>query len=160
MSKNHDQNNTSQPFAPRDWLSAIRDILGDPFILNLFRIDIRSFQRWTAKRPHASEDSIRENYLEKHDTVLIKLMRDGYVDIAQAIVAHHAGIVGCILTPIQINNPDKSSIEDEMLDDYPALVALHAAIRDKMPLDEIRHRAEIAKREIDETVETAVEIKS
>jgi len=153
MSRHLDKITTTQPFSPRDFLSTVRDILGDSFVLNLFRVDIRAYQRWTAKKHHVAAESYRENYIEKHDVILGRLMKDGYEDIARAIVAHHAEIVDCVLTPIKTITPDKNNIKDEMLDDYPCITDLHEAIRKNMDIDEIRYRVEAAKREIDETVE-------
>ncbi len=140
------------PFTPRNWLSSIREIFGDSYIIKLFHIEIRTFQRWTAKRPYVSEESIRENYIEKHDHILQRLMSEGYTDIARAIVAHHAEITGCTIIPISEVSPDKTNLHEEMLDDYPAVTKLHAAILNSSPIDEVRHLSQMAKQELDETV--------
>lgn len=141
------------PFTPRNWLASIREIFGDSYIIKLFHIEIRTFQRWTAKRPYVSEESIRENYIEKHDQILKRLMSEGYTDIARAIVAHHGEITGCTINPITEVSPDKTDLCEEMLDDYPAVTKLHAAILNNATIDEVRHLSQMAKQELDETVE-------
>lgn len=145
------------PFAPRDWLSAVKDIFGDSYILKLFKIDMRTYHKWIAKAPYVSDESVRGNYIEKHDIILQRLMSDGYDEIAQAIVAHHANLVGCDLVRVRRTVvPDRDNVEDEMLDDYPALTEFHRAIRKGADIDTIIALKNSVIDELDETLELIV----
>lgn len=133
-------------------MSACRDLVGDCWMIKLFKVGPRSLQRWVALRPYVDEDSIRENYLEKHETLLNKLMGlPGGGDVARAIVSRHAHLVGCELTCTTPAEPDKPTVEGECLDDYPALVAFHQSIQAGQSYEEIRYHWQQAKRELDET---------
>lgn len=152
MSKT-DKTTDIPPAAPRKWLATVRDIIGPDFISNLFGITDRSVIRWISLPEYTSEDSIRVNYLEKHETILSRLVNDGYKNIARAIVSRHAGLVGCSLVPTGAPTPDKDTIEEEMLDDYPVLVKLHQAIQNKKDMDTVAYLANEFIAEIYETVE-------
>jgi hypothetical protein len=141
------------PAHPRQWLATVRDIVGINYMANLFGVSLRTVTRWIAQRPYVSEDSIRENPLEHFETLLCRLMGDGYPGIARAIVGRHADLTGCRLVKIERAQPDKTLMEAEMLDDYPALVHFHDAIQQGMGLDTVRHLAEKAMEQIEETLE-------
>jgi len=63
------------PLTPHEFVSAFRDLVGDTYLIKLFNLSVhnkngrRSLNRWTAKRPYVDEDSIRENWIEKHEKV-------------------------------------------------------------------------------------------
>jgi hypothetical protein len=141
------------PAHPRLWLAMVRDILGINYMANLFGVNGRTVTRWIAQRPYVSEDSIRENPLEHFETLLCRLMGDGYHDIARVIVARHADLTGCRLTKYDPAKPDKTLMEAEMLDDYPALVKFHDAIQKGKCLDNVRYFAQKATEQIEETLE-------
>lgn len=139
------------PTSPRSWLAAVRNIVGKDYFKSLFCIQDRTATRWIAQRPYVAEESVRSNYLENHETLLTRLMDDGYETIARAIVAHHAHLVGCELVRSTASVPDRDTIEDEMLDDYPALTEYHRAIRTGSSIDAI---IELKNRVIDELNQT------
>lgn len=141
------------PAHPRQWLATVRDIVGINYMANLFGVSLRTVTRWIAQRPYVAEDSIRENPLEHFETLLCRLMGDGYHDIARAIVARHADLTGCRLVKTEPAQPDKTLMEAEMLDDYPMLVRFHDAITQGMNLDTVRHLAEKTMEQIEETLE-------
>ncbi len=141
------------PAHPRQWLATVRDIVGINYMANLFGVSLRTVTRWIAQRPYVSEDSIRENPLEHFETLLTRLMGDGYTDIARSIVSRHADLTGCHLVPNARPKPDRNLMEAEMLDDFPPVVKLHAAIQQGMSLDTVRHLSEKAVDEIEQTVE-------
>lgn len=145
-------NITSPPSSPRQWLSAVRDILGHNFFANLFGVSFRTVTRWIAQRPYVAEGSIRENYLEHHETLLNKLMNDGYHDLARSIVSRHADLVGCRMVANDTETPDKADIASEMLDDYPALVRFHESIQSSQDINTVINNARITIDEINETV--------
>jgi hypothetical protein len=131
----------------------VRDIVGINYMASLFGVSLRTVTRWIAQRPYVAEDSIRENPLEHFETLLNRLMGDGYPDIARAIVSRHADLTGCHLIRNEHPKPDKDQMEAEMLDDYPALVKFHDAIQKNMDMDAVLHYARGVTEEIEETVE-------
>lgn len=141
------------PAHPRFWLAMVRDILGINYMANLFGVNGRTVTRWIAQRPYVSEESVRENPLEHFETLLTRLMGDGYTDIARSIVSRHADLTGCHLVPNARPKPGRNLMEAEMLDDFPPVVKLHAAIQQGMSLDTVRHLSEKAVDEIEQTVE-------
>ncbi|MBW2342475.1 MAG: hypothetical protein JRF53_00420 [Deltaproteobacteria bacterium] len=152
-------NKKTPPLTPRGFISAFRDLVGDTYLIKLFGLSPhknsgpRSLCRWTAKRPYVDEDSIRENWIEKHEKVLKRLLQEpGGLEIARALVARHAYIVGCELSVKTEILPDKATMEDECLDDYPAITRFHESIRDINPVPRVRHLWTEAKRELDETL--------
>lgn len=153
------------PLTPREFISEFRDLVGDTYLVKLFNLSVhadsgrRSLNRWTAKLPYVDEDSIRENWIEKHEKILKRLtIEPGGLEIARSLVARHADIVDCELVSKTTPNPDKTTIEEECLDDYPGMVKFHEAIRGKASIAAVKHLLAKAKRELDETL-TLYEIK-
>lgn len=141
------------PLTPREFISAARDLLGDTFLIKLFKVTRRSLDRWAANWRYVDEDSIRENWIEKHEKVLKYLLKEpGGLEIARALVARHAEIVGCELAVKTGILPDKTTMEAECLDDYPAITGFHESIRNMEPIPRVRHLWAEAKRELDETI--------
>ncbi len=147
------ENQNIPPLEARMFLRACTRILGLTYMHNLFRISERAFCMWRSDKSVVSSDSIRENYIEKHEELLSKLMNepDGAI-IARAIVAKHANMTGCEIVIKQKVVPDKRTIEQECLDDYPALTKLHKVIGEEQKPDVVEYFGDKAKREIDETV--------
>lgn len=142
---------TSQGQIPlKSWqvMKSCRRILGDSFMQGLFRRGICQLQRWSTD-PDFSE--VDRNPLDHYETMLRRLMELGREDVARAAVDRQAHIVGCELVCTQEVLPDHQGVEAECLDDYPALVAFHHAIRVGEPPESVRHFWQSAKREIDET---------
>jgi len=147
------ENKKTPPLEPREFISAARHLLTDTFFIKLFKVGPRSLNRWTAKWRYVDEDSIRENWIEKHEKVIEHLlMEPGGMAMARALVARHAHIVGCELAVRAEIVPDKITMEEECLDDYPAITAFHESIRDKEPVPAVRYLWMEAKREMDETL--------
>lgn len=153
------ENKKTPPLTPREFISAFRDLVGDTYLIKLFNLSVhnnngrRSLNRWTAKRPYVDEDSIRENWIEKHEKVLKRLMQEpGGVEMARALVTRHADLVGCELAIKTKILPDKCTMEAECLDDYPAVTGFHESIRNKESIPMVRHLWSEAKRELDETI--------
>ena len=156
---------TKNPLSPREFISAFRDLVGDTYLIKLFRLSPRfdsgrrSLNRWTARLPYVDEDSIRENWIEKHEKVLKRIIIEpGGLEIARSLVSRHADIVDCELVSKTTPNPDKTTIDEECLDDYPGMVNFHQAIREQKPLIQVKDLLSKAKRELDETL-TIYEIK-
>lgn len=147
------QDETTRELTPREFISACRDLAGDTYLVKLFGVGPRSIQRWVAQRPYVDEDSVRENPVEKIEVLLRKIMTvPGGPEVARSIVSRLAGIAGCSLDGACCALPDKGSIEAECLDDYPALVAFHDAIREGRSARAVVLRHMDARRELDETL--------
>jgi uncharacterized membrane protein YkvA (DUF1232 family) len=127
-----------------------RRILGEPFMTTLFSRGSRQIYRWSAD-PDVTNDSER-NPLDRMTTILQRLHERGRTDVAIAALTIMVNAIGYEISPIDSAIPDKATLEEEMLDDYPALTMFHAKIRENAPIECIRHYAHLAKRGIDETV--------
>ncbi len=117
---------TAIPFDSREYLSACRDLIGDTYLINLFKVQTRTLQRWTAKPGYVDEESIRQNPIEKFERTLLRMMREAGGDkIARAIVARLAEMVDCELRCRDEVVPDKDSLPAEMHSDWLSLAELH-----------------------------------
>lgn len=144
----------AQSMTARQFLMACTTLLGSKYMHKLYNVSKRCFYTWIADKKYVGGDSsIRENYIEKHEELLKELMTDpDGIEIARALTARHASLTGCEIIVKDIITPDKETIEQECLDDYPALTRLHTAISDKKSHDLIEHLGRRVKQEIDETV--------
>ena len=142
------------PLTARQFLKACSKIFGISFMLNFFKISERTFAMWRADKGYVDETSVRTNYIEKHEELLRLLMEepDGEF-IARSIVSKHANIVGSEINIKSPVIPDKESMEEECLDDYPPITKLHNAIRTKLDPAVIEFLGDEARKEIDETVQ-------
>ena len=138
---------------PRQFLKACNRVFGLSFMIKFFNVSERTYAAWRSNPINVDENSIRTNYLEKHEQLLELLMEelDG-AEIAKGIVTKHANIVGCDLSEISYPTPDKATIEEECLDDYPILVRFHTAIRNKEALAVVEYLGSESRKEISETV--------
>lgn len=121
--------------------------LGKSVLTTLFKKSCRQIDRWSCD-PDFSE-SAQRNPMDKYETLLTKLMDRGVLDIARAAVDRQARIVGCELKCVDVS-PDKATIEEELLDNLPALAEYQEAARTKQPLGVIRQAAMALIREIHE----------
>ena len=94
----------NDPITPREFISSFRDMVGDAYLIKLFKLSThpesgrRSLNHWTAQLPYVDEDSIRENWIEKHERLMKRLMlQPGGLDIVRDLVARHADMVDCDL---------------------------------------------------------------
>jgi hypothetical protein len=142
------------PLTARQFLRACTRLFGLRFMYKFFNISERTFCTWRSDKKYVSPDSIRRNYLEQHEELLKVLMEDpDGVEIARALTARHASITGCEIVIKAIISPDKNSIEEECLDDYPPLTRLHSAITLNKDIDAVEFLAGKAKQEIDQTIQ-------
>ncbi|MBI9092588.1 MAG: hypothetical protein JEZ12_25510 [Desulfobacterium sp.] len=148
------------PLDTRQFLKACNRVFGHSFMIKFFNVSERTYASWRSNRATANEKSIRTNYLEKHEMLLELLMEepDGE-ELARGIVTKHANIVGCDLSENRPVEPDKATIEEECLDDYPIMVRLHTAIRDEEDMPVVDYLGSESRKEISETVEKYRQIK-
>ena len=144
---------SAPPVNHREWLSNVRDLLGDTYLKGLFGISVRTLQRWVAKWPHVGEDSVRKNFIDRIEELLRRLGNEpGGIDYARAIVSRFAHLVGCEIRVKETVTPDKATIEEECLDDYPAVMKLHEAVRAERELPVVEDCGDAARLEIEETL--------
>ena len=141
------------PANPRKWLAEVKDILGDTYLTKLLKVSPRSVYRYIAQTPYVDEENVRQNYLEKHELILTRLINDGYDDMSRSIVSRHADIVGCSLIPRDTPTPDKSTLEAECLDDLHPLVLFHQSMLAGDDIDTVRQLSEQVHREVEESLE-------
>ncbi len=108
---------------------------GKGYLSKLFGVTSRQIERWSCD-PDFSESSQR-NPIDKIETMLSRLVELGRKDVARGIIDRQAKILGCLLSCSDAV-PDKSTLPDELLDDYPAIVEFHNSIREKKDIQKIR----------------------
>ncbi len=129
-----------------------RRILGDTFLTTLYNRGSRQIYRWSSDPDFTSPEGFERNPLDRMKILLHRLHERGRSDIALAALSFLSKAIDCQVHPIPIITPDKATIEAEMLDDYPAILRLHEAIRDSEPDEAVTHHCLEAKRELDETL--------
>jgi hypothetical protein len=129
-----------------------RRLLGMAAMLNLFGNSQTQLYRWS-RCPLTTADTER-NPLDRLQVMFREMAAAG--DEATVLSALHAlaeALPGARVVLDGRSCPDQPTIEGELLDDYPVLVELHAAIRDGRPVRTVRTLAAQVRREIDETVQ-------
>ncbi|MFH1984803.1 MAG: hypothetical protein ABIL58_23425 [Pseudomonadota bacterium] len=103
----------------------------------------RQIHRW-ASDP-ATTASHQHNPVDRYESLLKKLMERGAVDVARSVVARQIRIV----RPHDMPEPGCDTIAEECLDDYPAVLAYHDALRDpSASREEVDHAMEQAITEL------------
>jgi len=123
------------PVATWQFYNACKVNLRMETLTKLFKISPRQVARWACD-PDYTESSQR-NPMDRYEVLLKKLMEMGSEDIARAAVDRQARIVGCELKSSCVV-PDKGNIQDELLDNLPAMAAYQDAIITKQPIEKIR----------------------
>ncbi len=109
-----DRKPSRPPFSTWEFFSACIHYLGKAALTSLYQRGERQIERWSAN-PDTSES--QRNPIDRYEVLLKKLMEEGHKDIAQTVVARQADIVGCILTDKDYPEPDKETLELELIDD-------------------------------------------
>lgn len=126
---------TGTPLDARQFLAFVVNRLGVGTVQRILRphgepIDERTLYRWTSDPRHASSpESIRKNPIERVKALLEEAMLFGHRIEAQALVAWLADAVDADVDPRETSVPDHEDVRDEILDDYPAMVAFHEQVR-------------------------------
>lgn len=142
---------TGTPIDPWQWFSGVIYHLGKSSVLKIWNVAERTLERWSADKDFT--ESVTKNPLVKLEITLEKLMERGKVEFARSAVDSLARIVGCTLREINLVS-DKKTIEEELLDNIPALARYQEIARPsaKRPVAEIRAAAQALVREIEEDV--------
>lgn len=123
-----DRKPTSPPLATWEFFSACVHYLGKKTLTALFQRGERQIERWSADP--AAADSHRRNPVDRYELLLRKLVDDGHRDLARSAVARQAHLVGCELRDKEFPDPDKASVELEIIDDLPLKARYDAVLLD------------------------------
>jgi len=129
-----------------------RKVLGDSFLVSLYNRGMRQIYRWSADPDFTSKVGYERNPLDRIKTLLVRLTEIGRTDVAVSGLSILAHAIDYEVTPINSPLPDQQTVEAEMLDDYPALLKFHEAIRQGAPIEEIRLYLWAAKIDLDGTM--------
>lgn len=132
--------NTHETIPVETWqfYAALKKILGKNKLTTFFSVSPRQIDRWSCDPDYSA--SARRNPMDRYEGLLKKLMELGREDIARAAVDRQARIVACSL----ISNsavPDKLTLQEELLDNLPALANYQEAQINREPPAVIRQAA-------------------
>ena len=138
------------PFRTWEYYQAAFEVLGDVFLRKVFGRSYTQICRYR-RNPDFCAD-VEANPLDREMIIARALVNAGHQDVAIQMVAMLAEVVDCEVIRRPDSAPDKATVEEECLDDYPALLSFHEAVR-KSSTDQ--HAAAFllrcAKQELDET---------
>ena len=139
----------TRPFKTWQFYHFIKKTFGKSFLTSLYKVSPRQVDRWSCDP--AFSESAQQNGIDKYNVMLKSAMDIGEARAARCAVRRQARIVECFLTPMGDSEPDKSTLSDEMLDDFPAVVRLHDAIRNREDEIIVRDLLSEAKEELNQT---------
>lgn len=146
--------NDLPPLKTWQFYNACKEILTETFLENLYKRGQRQIYRWCAN-PDATSDHQR-NPLDRMKALFRSLAEVGRKDVAIIALRDLANTIGYEVNPKNVVIPDGDTIEDECLDDYPALQKFHEVARNGSDHFTLHHCYQEAKREIDETFAKAI----
>ncbi|MBC2741576.1 MAG: hypothetical protein HGJ93_00625 [Desulfosarcina sp.] len=129
--------------------------LGISHLQKLFKRSQTQIYRW-ARDPATGVD-VEKNPIDRLMHLLREMDERGKTDVVVGVLDILVNSVGYDIVRRRDVVPDGETLEDELLDDYPAVVNFHNAIRLCERRNVIQHLCEAAKREIQETYVKAVE---
>ncbi|GAB6178571.1 hypothetical protein JCM16814_34620 [Desulfobaculum senezii] len=135
---------------PWEMMRAAKDALGMSALNRIFMTGDKTLYK-QMRNPDFGGESHRP-VIQRVRMVLHDLDNAGASELARAMLNYIAVPLGVHVVPNASATPDKDNMQDECLDDYPCLVALHDAIRSGQGVRAIESLAEEVKREVDETV--------
>lgn len=130
---------------------SLKKIFGRNYLTDLYKKSPRQMDRWACDPDYTAQP--QQNPIDKYERNLLDLMEIGKERIARGCVDRQVRIVGCTMrdsSPVS----DKSTIEEELLDNLPALAEYQEVARPdaNQPLSIIREKAQALIREIEEDV--------
>ena len=138
------------PFNTWQFFSGCIYHLGKTTMNKLYQVGERTIERWSADP--ATTATSKRNPLDRYEDLLSMLMERGKKDVARTAVGRQAAIVGCELNVVGLGvKPDKETVEEECLDDYPVVIEFHDSIRRKARPEEVVKLCKAAERELEET---------
>jgi len=143
------------PLTTWQFFHACRVVLGKSFLQKVFKRSLRQIYRWSANPQFCEE--VERNPIDCLKIVIDRLKEIGRDDIAYAGLQILADSIDCDLVPRSHPLPDKKTLQDECLDDYPAVVDFHNSIKEGDPPELVRHNLRRAVEELEETWEKYIE---
>lgn len=126
-----------------------RNLIGATELQKIFQRGQTQINRYCSSP--ITEDHQR-NPLDRMHLMFASLCECGGEEIVKAAVNHLAEIINCRVIELEDIKPDKSTVEEECLDDYPEKVALDSLIVANEHPEKVRRQGERTCREIMETV--------
>ena len=126
-----------------------REALGATCMQKIFSRGQSQINRYCSSPQH--EDHQR-NPLDRLHLLFSKLEEEGEKELVIAALNHLCGSIGYRVKEQQVIIPDKATVEEECLDDYPEKVELDRLIAINAAPELVRRQGEHTCREIMETV--------
>jgi hypothetical protein len=124
-------NTDSTPFETWQFFAAAKKIMGMSALQVLYQRSHRQIDRWACDPDFTA--SSEKNPLDRIEAMLTRMTELGKTHVAVAAADRMAAICGMRLVPDNTPEPDAGTLADELLDDYPAVVNFHSAIRERQP---------------------------
>ncbi|MFW5499087.1 MULTISPECIES: hypothetical protein [unclassified Maridesulfovibrio] len=137
--------------ATKTWemMQCSREALGATCMQKIFSRGQSQINRYCSSPQH--EDHQR-NPLDRLHLLFSKLEEEGEKELVIAALNHLCGSIGYRVKEQQVIIPDKATVEEECLDDYPEKVELDRLIAINAAPELVRRQGEHTCREIMETV--------
>ncbi|MFK4765452.1 hypothetical protein ACI3L3_11850 [Desulfobaculum sp. SPO524] len=135
---------------PWEMMREAKDALGIAALQRIYVVGVKSLYKQMKNPDYAGET--HKPVIQRVRMMLHDLNNAGASELARAMLNYMAVPLEVHVVPNASARPDKDNMQDECLDDYPCLVALHDAIRSGQDVRAIESLAEEVKREVDETV--------
>ncbi len=139
---------STHPGQTWEFFSACIHYLGKASLTSLFQRGERQIERWSAD---PATSGSQKNPLDRYEDLLQKMMDVNERGIAKAIVARQAHITGCELIDKKMPQPDKETVELEIIDDMQVKTVYNdILLNPKATQEECRNAMEISIRELKE----------
>ena len=148
------------PLRSHEILAFCRNIFGEKRFSHLYGFKSKATISRHLRNPDDDafrEDVSRDNFIDSIQATIRDLARLGHERIARNIVEILLlELPGYRLEAAAECRPDRDTVEEECLDDYPAVTEFHQAIRDGQSVEVVRYLYLKAKAELEETYELSV----
>lgn len=130
-------------------MSALRHVLGRSAFMQFLGVSAAQMDRY-CRNPRCSEDFDR-NPLERLGDVLTNAVIGGGEKHVRQAVDHLLRPLGLRVAPVESGEPDKPTVEEEILDDYSTLNLFASLMRSKEHPSVVRTAKDKLIAEIEET---------
>lgn len=100
--------------------------------------------------PHVGD--AQRNPIDRLKLMFGKLVESGEAELVRSSLNILAESIDCRVKPVKTPTPDKATVEEECLDDYPELTELDRLIARREHPRIVQRQAERVKQEVDETM--------
>lgn len=129
-----------------------RQHLGITTLTKIFNIGTTQAYRYCTN-PRFDHESTRRNPIDNLKILFEEMREQGGDEVIKAALNDMASVINHRVQPVSQCQPDKQTMEEECLDDYPGIVKLHDLIQKQADISLVHAQADQVKREISETVE-------